>query len=410
MFICCQAIRRIRLCLTVSLLLVVALVGATRPTQAEARPAGRSEPPAVTQFAAPARTPTVSGSIPYRVVSGDTLTGIARQLRVPGGWRAVYALNRSIIGTDPNRLLPGSLLAIPAVSSARDQPSTRSVHYVTASGDTLTRIARRLEVRGGWPALYALNRSKVGGDPNRLLPGVQLTIPVAPAARHVKTPTVTTSKSSSTASPRPDATAQSGAPAAPAPSVAATAAASVPLTPARSAGIPGWLQAMLLLAGVMVVLFLFGEPAVVALGRVRPATVRRMRGRRMRVWAARGRRRESEPWMTTSASTCPTQVPQREDVNAQTSASVLLADHDRLIVTSVPGRGVIVLRPPGQAIEEILRVARVVLTEPEYHVLAQRLTTGNKSEAPQRSVANGLRSKLRPERRHTFGALHGPVR
>ncbi|MGS0688320.1 LysM peptidoglycan-binding domain-containing protein [Nakamurella sp. GG22] len=43
----------------------------------------------------------------YIVKRGDTLASIARTLRVPGGWRALYEANRDIIGLDPNMLKVG---------------------------------------------------------------------------------------------------------------------------------------------------------------------------------------------------------------------------------------------------------------------------------------------------------------
>lgn len=46
----------------------------------------------------------------YEVVGGDTLSGIADDQRVDGGWRSLYAKNRSSIGSDPDLILPGQEL------------------------------------------------------------------------------------------------------------------------------------------------------------------------------------------------------------------------------------------------------------------------------------------------------------
>ncbi|MFD7977930.1 transglycosylase family protein [Streptomyces sp. NPDC059071] len=46
------------------------------------------------------------------VQPGDTLSGIARRFAVKGGWQALYAANRSAIGPDPNRLTIGTMLRI----------------------------------------------------------------------------------------------------------------------------------------------------------------------------------------------------------------------------------------------------------------------------------------------------------
>ena len=62
----------------------------------------------------------------YTVVAGDCLWRIARRhLEGAGGrvdgeritalWKAIYERNRSVIGNDPNLILPGQVLAIPTV-------------------------------------------------------------------------------------------------------------------------------------------------------------------------------------------------------------------------------------------------------------------------------------------------------
>jgi nucleoid-associated protein YgaU len=47
----------------------------------------------------------------YSVQPGDTLSGIASRLGMD--WQALYAANRSVIGADPNYILPGQLLTLP---------------------------------------------------------------------------------------------------------------------------------------------------------------------------------------------------------------------------------------------------------------------------------------------------------
>ncbi|GGZ23093.1 hypothetical protein GCM10010300_78370 [Streptomyces olivaceoviridis] len=48
----------------------------------------------------------------YTVVHGDTLSGIAGDRRVTGGWRTLYAGNRATIGTDPDLIIPGQRLSL----------------------------------------------------------------------------------------------------------------------------------------------------------------------------------------------------------------------------------------------------------------------------------------------------------
>jgi hypothetical protein len=55
-------------------------------------------------------------------------------------------------------------------------------------------------------------------------------------------------------------------------------------------------------------------------------------------------------------------------------ACIVLADHDRLVVTrSTPDDTIYVLRPPGQDPHAILQVARLVLPEGPYGELARHL-------------------------------------
>jgi resuscitation-promoting factor RpfA len=63
-----------------------------KPTPAAAAPAG------------PASTYTVRG--------GDTLSSIAAQHHIAGGWNPLFALNRHIL-SDPNLILPGQTLQLP---------------------------------------------------------------------------------------------------------------------------------------------------------------------------------------------------------------------------------------------------------------------------------------------------------
>ncbi|AJF64437.1 transglycosylase family protein [Streptomyces vietnamensis] len=48
----------------------------------------------------------------HTVQAGDTLGSIARRFGVKGGWQALYAANRSVIGADPNRIAVGAMLRI----------------------------------------------------------------------------------------------------------------------------------------------------------------------------------------------------------------------------------------------------------------------------------------------------------
>jgi len=48
----------------------------------------------------------------YRVRPGDTLSAIARRKDVPGGWENLYRINRDTIGRNPGLIYPGQRLAL----------------------------------------------------------------------------------------------------------------------------------------------------------------------------------------------------------------------------------------------------------------------------------------------------------
>ena len=136
--------------------------GPRRPAAAGGRRAARGA-------ARRPRPPRRAGAAGYVVQPGDTLSGIAAALGVRGGWPALYAANRRAIGPDPALIRPGTILALPG----RAAPA----RYAITAGDTLSGIAAALAVPGGWPALYNANRRVIGPDPNVIRAGTILAIP-----------------------------------------------------------------------------------------------------------------------------------------------------------------------------------------------------------------------------------------
>ncbi|MEU1319970.1 transglycosylase family protein [Streptomyces tibetensis] len=61
----------------------------------------------------------------YTVVRGDTLSGIADDQDVRGGWRGLYAVNRSAIGSDPDLIVPGQRLALHDEGATKTRPAHR---------------------------------------------------------------------------------------------------------------------------------------------------------------------------------------------------------------------------------------------------------------------------------------------
>src|SRR5436305_14997381 len=146
------------------------MTGSVPPAQANTRIASSTTQVTLASTLSVAAAPkTVARPVSrYAVRPGDTLSGIAARFAVRGGWPALYAANRPRIGPDPNVIRPGTVLVLPG----RMVPA----RYTVASGDTLTDIAARLAVRGGWSALHAPNPHAIGPDPDLIRPG-----PVLPA-------------------------------------------------------------------------------------------------------------------------------------------------------------------------------------------------------------------------------------
>jgi LysM repeat protein len=67
---------------------------------------------------------------------------------------------------------PGTALVLPG--------RTTPARYTIQAGDSLSEIAAMLGVRGGWPALYAANRKVIGPDPDAIHPGTVLVLPGRP--------------------------------------------------------------------------------------------------------------------------------------------------------------------------------------------------------------------------------------
>ncbi|MEU9146376.1 LysM peptidoglycan-binding domain-containing protein [Streptomyces sp. NPDC048349] len=106
--------RKLALAGTGSAALALPLISTTTAGAAEATaaPATRSAvTAAVTAPAAPAATT-------YSVLPGDTLSEIAAEHSVSGGWKKLYAANRSVIGDNPAIIRPGIKLNLDTQADA----------------------------------------------------------------------------------------------------------------------------------------------------------------------------------------------------------------------------------------------------------------------------------------------------
>ncbi|WP_338674191.1 transglycosylase family protein [Streptomyces sp. SCSIO 30461] len=97
-----------------------------RSGEARAGAEAKAEPVAATKAesgarAAPRRQQATPTTVPgqremYTVAPGDSLSGIAQDHRVRGGWQALYADNRAVVGDDPDLILPGQRLRMQPTS------------------------------------------------------------------------------------------------------------------------------------------------------------------------------------------------------------------------------------------------------------------------------------------------------
>ena len=310
------------------ILMAAGMKGSAHLAQANTRTSSTENILTSTLSVAAAPVTATSHTTRYVVQDGDTLSGIATRFAVRGGWPALYAANRQVIGPDPDVIHAGTVLVLPGQMTP--------IRYTVTAGNTLSAIAAEFAVHGGWPALYVANRQVIGPDPNVVHAGTVLTLP-APAAPSPPKPGQTRRQQ-----PRP-----------PQPSPRATARPHPRPTPrpAPAAGMPSWLKTVLLAAGLLILAAFAAEPALLV----------------------RRRRRQAPAQAPRLSKVEPVQLPGPQRPCAG-KPHIVLADHDRLVVTrSQRDDTVYVFRPPGEDPRAILRVARLVVPESRYGELAQVL-------------------------------------
>ncbi len=183
---------------------------ATAP-RAEAVPAQAPLPPTTIDvaYSAPSAVPAAphlnSASTPhertepYTVKRGDSLWKIAEE-RLGDGTRYVelVALNRDVLHGEPDFLLPGTVLLLPAPAPETGPDSVNiadATSYVVQPGDTLSQIAKdELGNATAYPKIFDSSQSTVQPDgarltdPDLIRPGWRLTIPDTEPPPPVETP------------------------------------------------------------------------------------------------------------------------------------------------------------------------------------------------------------------------------
>ncbi|MEU5103889.1 transglycosylase family protein [Streptomyces sp. NPDC021354] len=95
---------------------------------------------------------------------------------------AAKAVNASVTkgqqAAQPRRAEPAKQTKhdTPTPTSLPGRTTAKDSKYVVISGDSLSRIANRHEVGGGWQAIYQANRETIGGDPDLIYPGQRLAL------------------------------------------------------------------------------------------------------------------------------------------------------------------------------------------------------------------------------------------
>lgn len=112
--------------------------------------------------------PPCSGGSYYTIRAGDTLYSLARRYNT-----TVEAIMRANPGLDPMSLQVGRIICIPVPPTPGHCPG--GFQYQIVAGDTFYSLARRFNT-----TVEALMAANPGVDPNRLMIGQVICIPVAP--------------------------------------------------------------------------------------------------------------------------------------------------------------------------------------------------------------------------------------
>jgi len=213
----------------------------------------------------------------------------------------------------------------------------RTTSYVVRHGDTLSGIAARFVVRGGWPALYAANRQVIGPDPDVIQSATVVMVP-RPVPSSLPTPGLSHRRQHPPPPPSRPASTRHHPPLVTKKAPAAT-------------DMPQGLKILLIAAGLFILVAIIAGAVLVA-------------GRRRQQAGVPAR----QPCKAGSGPGPGSRRPGTE------RAHIVFADHDRLVVTCSKRDGAVyVLRPSGEDPEAILLVARLVLPQGLYRELAGQL-------------------------------------
>lgn len=157
--------------------------GGINPYAGDTAPAPKPVDPKPT---APVNEPEDAEDGVYEVRKGDSLSSIACKLETDGGWKRLYEINKEAIGSDPNLIKVGLKLRLPGHEAPAAGKTAGT--YTVKSGDWLAKIAEaELGAADKWRALYDLNKSVIGDNPNLIRPGMKLKLSGGSVAEPVQT-------------------------------------------------------------------------------------------------------------------------------------------------------------------------------------------------------------------------------
>ncbi|MEV7909870.1 transglycosylase SLT domain-containing protein [Streptomyces griseus] len=121
--------------------LALPVIGAT---SAFAAPAPTAAPQAVAPAAVAAQANSAVKAAPaqHSVVAGETLSKIAREHSVSGGWKKLYEGNRKIVGENPDLIHPGIKLTLGNKAAAPSDTKSSKASTATARGASADRADR----------------------------------------------------------------------------------------------------------------------------------------------------------------------------------------------------------------------------------------------------------------------------
>ncbi|MEU1215913.1 transglycosylase SLT domain-containing protein [Streptomyces sp. NPDC005791] len=123
--------------------LALPVIGATGAFAAPAQPASVEKVATSTAVSGKAIAAQKSENATYSVVVGDTLAKIAREHSVSGGWKALYEDNKKVVGGNPDLIRPGLQLTIGA--EADNTSADKAETKTSASSDRAEESADRAD-------------------------------------------------------------------------------------------------------------------------------------------------------------------------------------------------------------------------------------------------------------------------